>query len=139
MFQFPPTLPFAAKVNPQIMSDQRISFGAQYNQVRQSYPSDQLAGTICPGTTLPYNDLTNCQQDIAAYYFELENAEAPGNPGLPPDFQLILTANAGPSEVWNLSYNGWGMDPSKSISPLLKIVTGPILNTGSVVSVLVAA
>jgi len=143
-YQLDPSLPFASKVNPQILSAQRISFAAQYNQVREGYPGDLLAGTICPGTTLPYSSLTTVQQDIAAYYFELENAAAPGNPGLPPNFEEILKANPGPTvgrdAVWNLSYNGWGMDPTVGMSPLLKIVSGPVLNSNQgVVSILVAA
>lgn len=138
-FQYDASLPFAAKVNPDLMSQQRISFAAQYNQIRQEYPSDQLAGTITPGTSIPYNALTFAQQIIAAYYFELENAAAPGNPGLPPDFEQILTANPGPTAVWNLSYDGWGMDPTQLPSPLLKIVTGPVLNGGNVVSIIVPA
>ena len=113
LFQFPDDLPFAAFVNPKIGDTQRLGLAFQYNQILQSYSGDPNAGMITPGTTLAWNKLT-LSQGLEWEWYYVEAAKLnPLNPlgALPKDLEAILTANAGPVDRWNGSYEYWGVVP----------------------------
>ena len=134
MFQFPHSQPFAAFVNPIIASSQRQSLAANYGGVLASYPSDQLAGTITPGTNIPYNKTTECQSLILEWY-EKQTMAGAQQGALPDNMQQILEENAGPvDEVWNYSYEQWGVVPG--VPPAFKTLSTVEVGTARPVTVI---
>ena len=107
MFQLDPSLPFASAVNPSLADQQRLGLAAQYNQVIQGYPSDLLAGSTVNGVN--YNTFTFTQQKILAFYAQEANQQAPNVVVYPPEVFQQIADNPGPSDMWNYSYNQWGV------------------------------
>jgi hypothetical protein len=143
LFQFPVDAahPFARSVNPIIASSQRLSAAANYNEILDGYPSDQLAGKMTPGcSNLPYNKTTECQSLILQYYETISEAGAQQGQ-LPANIEQILNDNAGPlaladgTNSWNGSYEYWGV--VKGVPAGMPIVQGLQVGTATVVSVFV--
>lgn len=134
LFQFDKSLPFASFVNSIIASVQRLPLRSTYSGILQSYPSDQLAGQMTPGTSIPYNKTTECQSLILEWY-EKQTMAGATQGALPDDLQEVLEKNAGPAAVWNYSYEQWGV--VSGVSPAFKTLTTVEVGTAREVTVIV--
>ncbi len=134
-FQLDPKLPFASFVNPKIGFTQKQSIAYQYNQIVQSYPGDPLAGQLTGTTTIPWNQTTETQGLIFEYYVERANSAAPESIPYPDDLQQILETNAGPTELWNYSYEQWGVVPG--VPGIVKTLNTVEVGTGRAVDVII--
>ncbi len=95
--------PYADPVNRSLKGSDGMQFDALYNQVRVAYAGDELADTVIPDTTLPWNTATEIQKQIAVAYSEM---------GLDRStLQAELTSNQGPIDPRYMSYEQWWLVP----------------------------
>jgi hypothetical protein len=134
MFQLDPKLPFAAFVNPKIAFTQSQGIPYQYNQIVASFPGDPLVGQKIPTTELEWNKTTETQGLIFEYYQALANSNPSAQPW-PADFEKTLNDNAGPAELWNYSYEQWGVVPG--VTGSVKTLYTAVVGTGQAVTVIV--
>jgi hypothetical protein len=133
-YQLPASLgDVATRLNPEIanyqkaedvLMDDKKAFGQNYTEMCASFYGDPRAGTMIPGTNIPYNSLTQVQRDL---YDEWNLGAGPTSPSdLPDNFADLLAQNPGPTgpgNWWNSSYNDLGLDPTQAADSSIKTVT----------------
>lgn len=112
-----PSVPFADKVNKELIEAQALSFPATYDEFLKQKSGDPLIGTLIPGTNILWEDSTETQGLL------WEACEESGN--IPTNLADILVANPGPNLYWNWSYSDFGLIPGKPSKLNEKLVIDP--------------